>query len=714
MGSTVLDELQSLNQELRSPSEADLKIVLSRLAMEVNSKFQAGSGSSHEFMTGAVKSLKRVRGLAHAELRINCLIDTAHYFYLLGQSFNALEPVSDAVELADAAKHRPLLRKAYTFLGIMNADTGNVSRAIECYAQALELAQGLNDLEGECSVWVNLGAALFYAAQYRDSIACLEHAIELAGANPALQQFRPVALSNIALCSLHLEDYARGLRAAETCIRESKEPHSAAEYVSRVLKENYYTRLLLEVNSIERAGERCELARRYAGKPQPARDPDGIAAEQAIVLWQALWGQYSTCLKPLLEGDPDLGSVKAKLLQRGIYVGKQLVLVYGLARRVPPAALWQELHAYFRLAEMLDCAGSAVSDPLIPNGIGISCYSTYSHALLLGLADPCAMSVKQIQLADRWLEMWARKVHPTATPRDAEGMLILVDLERPGGATLAVSAPPAPSASLRYAYAGRLATSVRGRLKRLQTGSNPAELQLGHDCSVEQCTTLLSYLDWRWNQPPRQPPAVAPSSLGLCSGGLDAAYYRVGGRTFDRRGPLRPFGAQSAQHLASLDALTDYDRGKEQAERSWAWERWEGAYEWREASLVRRGGAHYRWHLEQLVIVRDGERIRAGYVTRVSLDESGDLALTIRLWSGNPKALTMRPLAGALTEAPQMPVLLLAETPEDKACLILPARTFNPSRALCAADPGSGQRYRLTRLLQRGADFERVAFDPTT
>ena len=157
-----------------------------------------------------------------------------------------------------------------------------------------------------------------------------------------------------------------------------------------------------------------ELARRYAGKPQPAGERDREPAEQAIVLWQALWEQYSACLKPLLEGDAELENVKAKLLQRGLYVGKQLVLVYGLARRVPPASLWQELHAYYRLVEMLDCEASAVSDPLLPNGVGVSCYSTYSHALLLGLADPCAMSIKQIQLADRWLEMWARKVHPAA------------------------------------------------------------------------------------------------------------------------------------------------------------------------------------------------------------------------------------------------------------------------------------------------------------
>jgi hypothetical protein len=119
-----------------------------------------------------------------------------------------------------------------------------------------------------------------------------------------------------------------------------------------------------------------ELARRYAGKPQPAADRELDAANQAIALWHALWEQYSACLKPLLEGDAELHGVRAKLLQRGLYVGKQLVLVHGLARRAVPATLWQELHAYYRLAEMLDCAVTAVSDELTPHAVGISCYST--------------------------------------------------------------------------------------------------------------------------------------------------------------------------------------------------------------------------------------------------------------------------------------------------------------------------------------------------
>ena len=172
-----------------------------------------------------------------------------------------------------------------------------------------------------------------------------------------------------------------------------------------------------------------ELARRYAGKGQPAVDRELEAAEHAIALWQGLWEQYSACLKPLLEGDAELAGVKPKILQRGVYVGKQLVLVHGLARRTVPATIWHELHAYFRLAEMLECAVTSVSDNLMPNAVGISCYSTYSHALLLGLADPCAMSVKQIELTDRWLAMWSRKVFPYARQRETEGPVVA---RRPG------------------------------------------------------------------------------------------------------------------------------------------------------------------------------------------------------------------------------------------------------------------------------------------
>lgn len=455
-----------------------------------------------------------------------------------------------------------------------------------------------------------------------------------------------------------------------------------------------------------------ELARRYAGKPQPASERENEAAEQALALWNALWSQYSACLKPLLEGDLELQNVKAKVLQRGLWVGKQLMLVYGLARRLPAPAVWQELHAYYRLAEILDCAVTAVSDELMPNAVGVSCYSTYCHALLLDLADPCAMTVRQIELTDRWLSMWARKVFPYAEQRETEGPLIVIDLEAPMGAVLLPAGTRNAGETTRYGYPAKLITSVRGRLKRLASGSNPAELQLGHDAAVEACTALLTYLDSRWYAlPAKRIGGDANATVDLCVGGLGAAYFRISGRTFNSADLLGRLSYQGTQHLATLGALTDYDRNKEEAEKSWAWESWQGDYDWTAGTLRRVGSGHHRWHLDQLVVLRGDDRIRCGYVTRVALDNQGELAISLKLWPGSATAIAVRALTTMLVEEPPAPALTLAATPDEKACVIVPPRTFSAGRVLRSLASGPERRLRMTRLIQRGADFERASFE---
>ena len=482
---------------------------------------------------------------------------------------------------------------------------------------------------------------------------------------------------------------------------------SAAEFAPRERA------TIAEVMREQAAHLHTELARRYAGKPQPASDRELDAAEQAIALWQGLWEQYSACLKPLLEGDVELQGVKAKLLQRGLYVGKQLVIVHGLARRVPPPTLWQELHAYYRLAELLDCAVTAVSDDLQPHAVGVSCYSTYCHALLLGLADPCAMSVRQIELADRWLGQWARKIFPYAQQRETEGPVMLMDLDSSVGAWIAAAAPANPPASMRFGYPGKLATSVRGRLKRLAAGSNPAELQLGHDTSVEGSAALLAHLDRKWYQLPGRDVDAVHEELQLTAGGVPAAYFRVGGRTFDRQDPLGRLTFQGAQHLQTLGALTDYDRYKEEAERNWPWERWQGEYAWRDASLIRRDSTRYRWFLDQLIVVRDAERTRVAYVTRVAFSPPAEISLSLAFYAGQPRSIAVRPTSHAFAEELPMPALLLGAVDGEPPSLIVPPRTFNPGRMLRSMDTGPERKFRLTKLAQRGGDFERVEFDET-
>ncbi len=268
---------------------------------------------------------------------------------------------------------------------------------------------------------------------------------------------------------------------------------------------------------------------------------------------------------------------------------------------------------------------------------------------------------------------------------------------------------------MRFGYPAKLATSVRGRLKRLQTGANPAELQLGHDCSVEQCTALLGHLDAHWYQLPRRADRRArwprsSSARAVCRPRISAsAAARSSARI--RRARL---SFEEAQQLQALGPITDYDRGREDAEREWAWERWQGAYEWREASL------HARVRRAPSLVAGAARAsrgatadLRVGCVTRVAHGAATELALSLRLWSGSPKAISLLPLSAAGSEDAPLPALILAETPDDKACLVLPPRTFNPSRVLRSLDAGAERRFRLTRLLQRGADFERAAFEET-
>jgi hypothetical protein len=70
---------------------------------------------------------------------------------------------------------------------------------------------------------------------------------------------------------------------------------------------------------------------------------------------------------------------------------------------------------------MLECAVTSVSDSLLPERRRHLVLFDVQPRVLLGLADPCAMSVRQIELTDRWLAMWARKVFPYAQQRETEG-----------------------------------------------------------------------------------------------------------------------------------------------------------------------------------------------------------------------------------------------------------------------------------------------------
>ncbi|MDZ7652675.1 MAG: HD domain-containing protein [Burkholderiaceae bacterium] len=282
--------MQEQHSGLPAPDDSstpDAERLLQVIAVTLKRQLAAPDAESLVKVAAAHNELRRLPSGLVSPARVHCLLDVAHFFYISGQTVLGLEPAANAVASARALSDLALMRRALTFQGILLADTGNIPSAIECYAEALEIAQRIEDRLGEGGVWNNLGAAFLYAAQYADSIQASKRVLELAADVPQLAAVRSLALSNIALASLHSEDFATGLDSAKESIESSGEPKTADQLLSRVNAESHYAWLLLEVNNLQSARERCEIAKRYAAQSCSQR------AEQAASITEGLYEVYA-------------------------------------------------------------------------------------------------------------------------------------------------------------------------------------------------------------------------------------------------------------------------------------------------------------------------------------------------------------------------------------------------------------------------------------
>jgi len=260
----IFVRLNEFSSRASTASAEEAEQFFRRTAADLGEALAKPPARSVAFFSAVHAALQAVPESLASAPRVDCLLSLAQYHYLIGQPLLGVAPATDASEFARKVGDQPLLRKALTFQGILLADTGNLPGAIECHAEALELAIELKDLRAEASVWNNLGAAFIYAGQFYEAIGCMERVIALADEAPSAVGLRAHALANIALACLHLEDFGRGLRAAKSSVEGAEDPRTPAELHQRVLAENYYTRILLEVDGLERAKERCEIAKRYA------------------------------------------------------------------------------------------------------------------------------------------------------------------------------------------------------------------------------------------------------------------------------------------------------------------------------------------------------------------------------------------------------------------------------------------------------------------
>jgi tetratricopeptide (TPR) repeat protein len=212
----MLDTLQRAEAIVRSGDAAPDELVraLTELGHFLDPEKTAPSPRSAQVFGRALDLMSDLKVEPDGPVLAEFLLSLAKYAYVAGHPLKGLAPSQLAVEVARRQNSRAQLRMALSIRGVLLADTGNLPVAIEMYAEAWEIAVELGDAYVEMAVCNNLGCALIYAAQYEDAIACLERVVALSEGKEALRESRAAALNNIALACLHLEDYARGLRAA--------------------------------------------------------------------------------------------------------------------------------------------------------------------------------------------------------------------------------------------------------------------------------------------------------------------------------------------------------------------------------------------------------------------------------------------------------------------------------------------------------------------
>jgi putative two-component system response regulator len=255
-----------LREALARLPDAASPELLDQTAKLLWAELSAPSDDARLLFDAAYERLRQIPASLVCSGRVVALLGITNHYFAAARPAAALAPATDAVACARELPDTTWLCKSLRFLGTMRGETGNTPGAIECFAEALQLARAAGDVSQQCALWVNTGLAYLYSAQYADALAAFEYAMTLAAADPELARMREAANGNIAVSSLHLGDFRRGLHAAREAVETAAEPERAEDMVSRVLHENYYTRLLLEVDNVPKARERCRIAKDYAHK----------------------------------------------------------------------------------------------------------------------------------------------------------------------------------------------------------------------------------------------------------------------------------------------------------------------------------------------------------------------------------------------------------------------------------------------------------------
>jgi len=457
----------------------------------------------------------------------------------------------------------------------------------------------------------------------------------------------------------------------------------------------------------------AEVAKRYVGKPLPLDQADAQAWSSVTGLWNTLGANYQRCLEAYRTGDLPISPFAALVTLRCLRAAAHALFEHYQVYREPAAAAWRAFHQLFAFAEDHGISRMRVQDVFARHDADSSCAEAYAQGLLANLANPYALSVRQMAFLRRWLDKWSSLVNLSAQPLPAEQIpSIAVDFNSDTAAVLADSVSPGPS--VRYLDLEQIAKTLRQTIHLLKQGQTPGKLGLGEDARQPGCESLimLLYVQWcRAGTLRTEARQEADEPAEVCFGIADS--YRLLG------GEEKP-GAKQAPTFSSRDKWEADNLGFSMRLSTTASQPVVRKSEnWRILNrsssgfmcMLREPSGLQRMSHNQLLGIRcgTGGETRLGTIQWIKVNEKNECQCGIRLFAGAPKAISVRPsnfnLAGTqgFEQALLLPEVAMPATP---LSVILPAGWFQAGRMVEILGEKK-QVAKLLTLVERGTDFDR-------
>lgn len=518
------------------------------------------------------------------------------------------------------------------------------------------------------------------ALQFRDSAGCVRWLATLPVTNPQLSQHmlseQVVALSAVQLAPLERLKILEAMR-------------------ERVIY------------------AQTELAKRYGGKPLPLDQGDADTWRDVVNLWWILGQNYRQCLDASRNADPAVAPHAALLTLRCLRATACEMFEHFLIYREPEAAAWRTFHELFRYAEEQGLSRVRVQDVFAKRDPDATCTDAYVQGLLVHLANPHALSARQMTFLWRWLEKWAALVNLSSQPLP-KGQIPALAVDFAGEAVPALASAITHSASTRHLELEQLSKTLLHTMAQLKQGQPPAQLGLGEEARQPSCEhlILLLYLQWcRAGTLRKEERSATPDPVDVSFGIADV--HKLLGWV-DKAANTQELNARDKWELDNLGFSMRLSNTARQAaiKKSESWQILDQSASGFMYMLSDPGGVLRMTH-NQLLGVRRTDSPRLGTVQWIRINSHNETTCGVRLFPGTPQPVKVRPVtpndikgqeyeAAFMTPAVAMPAVA--------ATLILPAGWFQSGRLLelqgndkCTA--------KLVRLIERGADYDRCAIE---